>query len=72
VAGSFRTNNFNYSVFSQTALAFRGSANRLYGSCNGNFMKMVEMIVKSDPVVAEYVSRIQKNSDNLPQYLGEK
>jgi hypothetical protein len=53
-------------------LAFRRSANRLHESCNGNFLKMVEVIAKLDPLVADPVQQIQKNSDNMHHNFGEK
>jgi hypothetical protein len=42
-------------------LIFPGSANKLYESCNENFLKVVEMIEKYYPVMAEHFQRIQKN-----------
>jgi hypothetical protein len=53
-------------------LAFRESAHRLYESCNGNVLKMVEIIAKFDPVMAEHAQLIQKTPDSMPLYLGEK
>ena len=54
-------------------LAFRGASQKLYESNNGNFLKLVEMLAKFDPIIMEHVNNIQKSKElnqNMPHYLG--
>lgn len=53
-------------------LAFRGSSSRLFTEGNGNFLKFVEAIPQFDDVMAEHLNRIQKDTNKMPHYLGEK
>jgi hypothetical protein len=39
-------------------IAFRGSNSRLYQGNNGNFLGLIEMLAKFDPVIKEHVDRI--------------
>ena len=51
-------------------LVFRGSVDRLYQSPNGNFLGMVELIAKFDPVMKEHTRRIQSEVIH-DHYLGK-
>lgn len=56
---------------SQQNLAFRGSSSQLFEHDNGNFLKIIEMISRFDPVMSEHVRRVQnKQNQHLPTYLG--
>ena len=54
----------------QHNMAFRGSSERLYEMNNGNFLGLVELIAKFDPVLADHVKQVttDKISDH---YLGK-
>ena len=49
-------------------LAFRGTNTKLYQESNGNFLGMVQMLAKFDPVIQEHVRRIT-NDDIHIHYL---
>ena len=40
-------------------MAFRGKNEKIYQENNGNFLSIIEMIAKFDPVMQEHVQRIQ-------------
>ena len=46
-------------------LAFRGTAEHLFQHNNGNFLKLVELLSKFDPVMKEHIRRVQRESDKL-------
>jgi hypothetical protein len=50
-------------------IAFRGSNSRLYQGNNGNFLGLIEMLAKFDPVIKEHVDRIT-NDKIRDHYLG--
>jgi hypothetical protein len=50
-------------------IAFRGSNSRLYQGNNGNFLGLIEMLAKFDPVIKEHVDRIT-NDKICDHYLG--
>ena len=56
--------------FAENNLAFRGSVDRLYQSPNGNFLGIVELIAKFDPVMKEHTRRIQSEVIHY-RYLGK-
>lgn len=49
--------------------AFRGKTEKLYERNNGNFLGLIEMLVKFDPVMEEHVRRI-KDRETHNHYLG--
>ncbi|XP_044147234.1 zinc finger MYM-type protein 1-like [Bufo gargarizans] len=56
-------------------LALRGCDARLFQNNNGNFLKLVEMIGKFDPIISEHIQRIQcsiSQHSQMPHYLGYK
>ncbi|KAK4596796.1 hypothetical protein RGQ29_014721 [Quercus rubra] len=50
-------------------LAFRGKNEKIYQENNGNFLSLIEMIAKFDPVMQEHVRRIQHGAIRN-HYLG--
>ena len=50
-------------------IAFRGSNSKLYQDSNGNFLGLVEMLARFDPVMKEHVDRIT-NDKIRDHYLG--
>ncbi|XP_043938100.1 zinc finger MYM-type protein 5-like [Protopterus annectens] len=55
---------------SQHNLAFRGSEDRLFTSGNGNFLGLVQLLGKFDPVIQEHLRRIS-NAEIHDHYLGK-
>ncbi|XP_048514983.1 zinc finger MYM-type protein 1-like [Athalia rosae] len=53
---------------SSQSLAFRGASEKLYEHNNGNFLKLIELFAKFDPVMAKHISCII-NKDTRPHYL---
>ena len=51
-------------------LAFRGDNDTLYAPNNGNFLGLVEMVAKFDPVMKEHVRRI-KSKETHAHHLGK-
>lgn len=45
-------------------IAFRGSNSRLYQGNNGNFLGLIEMLAKFDPVIKEHVDRITNDKNS--------
>lgn len=58
-------------LLGQQSLTFRGSSDQLYHHNNGNFLKIIELIAKYDPLMAEHVRRAI-NSKNKTRYLGKE
>lgn len=52
-------------------LAFRGSVDRLAEPHNGNFLGLVQLLGKFDPVMQEHIRRI-KNDEIHDHYLGKR
>ena len=54
----------------QHNMAFRGSSERLYEVNNGNFLGLVELFAKFDPVLADHVKRVISGTIS-DHYLGK-
>lgn len=54
----------------QQSLALRGHTSTLYDKNNGNFLKLVEMIAKFDPVMEDHLKRAMSTSQ--PHYLSNR
>ncbi|XP_074298379.1 uncharacterized protein LOC141629250 [Silene latifolia] len=50
-------------------LAFRGSNGKLYQKSNGNFLGLIEMLARFDPIIQEHVHRITNDTIHS-HYLG--
>jgi len=59
---------FNY--LSERNLAFRGKSDTLFTSNNGNFLGLIEMLEKFDPIIIEHICRIQ-SKETHDHYLGK-
>lgn len=55
----------------QNNSAFRGKTEKLYESSNGNFLGLIEMLAKFDPIIQEHVRRI-KDGEIHDHYLGHR
>lgn len=51
-------------------LAFRGSSDKLYDRNNGNFLKLVELFAKFDPVMETHLEKVLKKSNSV-HYLSK-
>lgn len=51
-------------LLASQCLAFRGTTEHLFQLNNGNFLKLVELLSEFDPVMEEYIRRVQCKSDN--------
>ena len=51
-------------------MAFRGSSNKLHAHDNGNFLKIVEFLALFDPIMNEYLRRIQNKGRRHAHCLG--
>lgn len=52
------------------SLAFRGNTDRLYVPNNGNFLGLIELLAKFDPVTQEHIRRI-RSKEVHDHYLGK-
>lgn len=52
-------------------LAFQGSSDKLYERNNGNFLKLVELFAKFDPVMENHVDRVVQRNNNKVHYLSK-
>jgi hypothetical protein len=48
---------------SERNLAFRGESDTLFNSNNGNFLVLIEMLGKFDPIISEHIPRIQSKKN---------
>lgn len=55
---------------SERNLAFRGKSDTLFTSNNGNFLGLIEMLGKFDPIIIEHIRRIQSKEIH-DHYLGK-
>ncbi len=53
-------------------MAFRGSTDTLNKPDNGNFLKEVELMAKSDPVMKQHVDRVESGASSHSHYLGKR
>ncbi|XP_065662732.1 zinc finger MYM-type protein 1-like [Hydra vulgaris] len=51
-------------------MAFRGSSDQIFSENNGKFLKIVELLSKSDPVMKKHLNRAVENP-NRTHYLGK-
>lgn len=54
----------------QQSLAFRGHTSTLYDKNNGNFLKLMEMLAKFDPVMTDHLNRVVSTSQT--HYLSNR
>lgn len=52
----------------QQSLAFRGHSSKLYEKDNGNFLKLIEMLAKFDPVMADHLNRATTSTTSQRNY----
>lgn len=56
---------------SEHNMAFRGSVDKLHKAHNGNFLGLVELLAKFDPILQEHIRRIQTDEIH-DHYLGKR
>ncbi|XP_030750165.1 zinc finger MYM-type protein 1-like [Sitophilus oryzae] len=57
--------------WNSVCLAFRGSSDKLYKHNNGNFLKLVQLLAKFDPIMEEHVNRVMRDDTRKVHYLGK-
>ncbi|CAG9761246.1 unnamed protein product [Ceutorhynchus assimilis] len=53
----------------ESCLALRGSSDKLFENNNGNFLKLVQLLAKFDPIMEEHVNRVMRDNTRKSKQL---